>query len=115
MKQWNLVPVWILYLDVWLLTDRSDFDIDLHPGRKFQLFQFINRFSGRVNDVHKPLVGAHLELLPRFLINVGRLEHGEFFLPGGQWYRTDHLGTGTAGGLDDLRRGLVEDTVVISP
>ena len=47
-------------------------DGDVDARREIELFEFIDRLSGRLDDINQTLVGAGLKLLHRLLVNVGR-------------------------------------------
>ncbi len=47
-------------------------DGDVDARREIELFEFIDRLSGRLDDINQTLVGAGLKLLHRLLIDVGR-------------------------------------------
>ena len=47
-------------------------DGDVDARREIELFEFIDRLSGRLYDINQTLVGAGLKLLHRLLIDVGR-------------------------------------------
>jgi hypothetical protein len=50
-------------------------DLDVHAGRQIQLHQRVDGLRRRLEDVDQPLVGADLELLARFLVDVRRAEN----------------------------------------
>src|SRR5438876_12417308 len=54
----------------------SEFDFDVDAGRQVELHQRIHRLGRGIDDVQQPLVGAHLELLARRLVDVGAPQHG---------------------------------------
>src|SRR5262249_33932935 len=45
-------------------------DLDIHPRRQIQLHERIHGIRRGLENVDQPLVGAHLELLARFLVHV---------------------------------------------
>src|SRR4030067_1129505 len=49
-------------------------DLDIDPGRQVQLLELFDRLVVILGDVDEPFVDAHLEVLARFLIDVGRPE-----------------------------------------
>lgn len=52
------------------VNNRLELDFNIHTRRKVQMHQLIDRGRGRIQDVNKALVRAHLELLARILILV---------------------------------------------
>src|SRR4030066_121329 len=49
-------------------------DLDIDPGRQVQFLELFDRLVVVLGDVDQPLVDAHLEMLARFLVNMGRPE-----------------------------------------
>ena len=47
-------------------------DGDVDARREIELFEFIDRLSGRLDDINQTLVSAGLKLLHRLLVDVGR-------------------------------------------
>ena len=45
-------------------------DFDVHAGRQVELHQGVNRFVGRVHDVHQALVRADFKLITTGLVDV---------------------------------------------
>src|SRR6476620_9564344 len=88
-----------------------DFDVDARSQRESH--QGVDRLRARIEDVDEPLVGADLELLPRVLVDERRADDGELLDAGRQRHGTDDIRAGPLGRLDDLRRRLVEQSVVI--
>src|SRR5205807_2967055 len=58
-----------------LLWSPSELDLDVHAGRQVETHQGIDHFRVRVEDVDDPLVGAHLELFTRVLVDERRTDH----------------------------------------
>jgi len=95
-----------------MLMACSDFDGDIDARREIQLAELVNGFGCRFNDIEQALVGANLELLHRFLIDVRRAVHGELLDSGREGDRSCDLRSGALGGFNDLGRGGVENPVV---
>src|SRR3546814_7228771 len=52
-------------------------DFHVHARGEVELHQRVDRLRGGLHDVEQPLVGAHLELLARLLVDVRTAVHGE--------------------------------------
>src|SRR5689334_21931904 len=52
-------------------------DLYVHTCGQIELHQSVDRLRRRLNDVEQALVGAHLELLARLLVDVRRTVDGE--------------------------------------
>ena len=89
-----------------------DFRID--TCRQVEFHQRIHCLRSRIKNIHQPLVGANLELLPRFLVDVGRLEHRPLVFNRRKRYWTRNSGAGSFGSLNNLGRGLIEHPVIVS-
>src|SRR2546425_9561226 len=91
----------------------SHLDLDVDARGKRESHQGVDRFRARIEDVDEPLVRADLELLPAVLVDERRPDDGEFLDPSWQRHRTDDVRAGPLGGLDDLGRRLIEQSVVV--
>src|SRR5207248_4654465 len=60
-----------------------------------------------------PILGADLELLARFLVDMRRAQHRELLDLGRQRDRSPDARAGALGGIDDLAGGLVEHAVIV--
>src|SRR5919202_3707752 len=87
-------------------------DFDVHAGRDVEPHQRIHGLGGGLQDVDQPLVGAHLELLPRVLVDEWAANHREPLDPGRQRHGAGNHRPRALSGLDDLLRRLVQDLVV---
>ena len=56
---------------------RSQFDLDLHAGRKLQAHQGLHGLGGGLDHVDQALVGAALELLTAVLVLVDGAKDGD--------------------------------------
>jgi hypothetical protein len=92
-------------------AERLDFHV--HTGRQVELHQSVHRIRRRLQNVDQALVRAHLELLARLLIHVRRAKNGPPVDRGGQRNRPGHVRAGALCGLDNLARGLVENSVIV--
>ena len=89
-----------------------DVDGDVDAGREIEFLELVDRLGRRLNDIDQTFVRARLELLHRLLVDVGRTIHGKLLDPGRKWNGTGDPGAGALGGLDNLRGGLIDDTIV---
>src|SRR5579875_273021 len=87
----------------WLLRG-LDLDLDVDTRGKVETLQRVNRLRGVLDDVHEPLVNAHLEMLAAVLVLVRRPDHRIAVLVGRQRNGTTNLCLGPQHGLDDLLR-----------
>src|SRR4029079_18626672 len=81
-------------------SSHLDFDVDARGKRESH--QGVDGLRARIQDVDEPLVRSDLELLPAVLVDERRTQDGELLDPGRQRHRTDHVGSGSLGRLDDL-------------
>src|SRR2546422_5071869 len=90
-----------------------ELDLDVDAGRKVQLHEGVNGLLRWVVDVDEPLVRSDLELLARVLVDEGTADDRELLDARGQRDRTGHRRPGPLRRLDDLRRGLIDQLVVV--
>ena len=88
-------------------------DFDFHTGGELELGEGVDGLRRPLEDVEKSLVRPHLELLARLLVDVRRAVDRPPRDGRRQRDRTGDLRARTARGVDDLRRRLVEDAVVV--
>src|SRR5207249_3779501 len=88
-------------------------DLHVHACRQIQLHQRVDGLRRRLEDVDEPLVGADLELLARFLVDVRRPQHRPLVFRRRQRDRTRQPRTGALRGVDDFGRRLIEHPVVV--
>ena len=88
-------------------------NLNVDARGKAQLVERFNGFGGRLNDVDQALVRTNLELLSRFLIDVRTAEHGVALDPRRKWDRSVNDRIGPLGRVDDFRRTLVENRVIV--
>src|SRR5437867_13227297 len=92
----------------------SALGLDAHAGGQAEPHERVDDARVGVEDVDDALVGAHLELLPRVLVDKGRSDHGELADLGRKGDRAGSARVRTAGGVDDLVRRLVQHSMVVS-
>src|SRR6476659_4095862 len=59
----------------------SQLNLDVDAGSEIELHQRVHRLRRGLHDIEQPLVGSHLELLARLLVDVRREVDGEFLDP----------------------------------
>src|SRR3954466_10690591 len=96
-----------------VISAASELDLDVDAGREVEAHQRVHGLRGGIDDVDQALVRAHLEVLARVLVLVGRADDAVHVLLGRQGHRTGHLGTGAGDGVHDLARRGVDHLVVI--
>src|SRR2546430_2904346 len=90
-----------------------ELDLDIDAGRKVELHQRVDRLLRGVVDVDEPLVGPDLELLARVLVDEWAADDRELLDARGQRHWTGDRRAGPLRRFDDLRRGLVDELVVV--
>src|SRR5687768_1925593 len=90
----------------------SDVDRDVDTGGQIQLLQLVDRLRGRLDDVDEALVRPGLELLHRLFVDVWRTVDREFFDARRQRNWAGDASAGALGGLDNILRRLIDDTIV---
>src|SRR5438045_5500848 len=93
--------------------DPLELDLDINAGGEIELHQRIDGLRRRIDDIEHPLMGADLELLARFLVDMRRAQHRELLDLGRQRDRPPHPRAGALGRVDDLARRLIEHAVVV--
>ena len=88
-------------------------DLNIHAGRQIELHQRVDRLRRGLENIEQALVRANLELLARFLVHVRRTQHRVFVFHRGQRNGPRDLRPGTACRINNLTRGLVQDSVVV--
>src|SRR5438477_7500438 len=108
----SLIPHYSLLITRYpLLSERLD--LHIHTRRQFELHERVDGLRRRLENVEKPLVRPHLELLARLLI-AGRAAQdrvARHLRRQRDWSR--HSGAGAFGRVDDFRGRLIEDAVVV--
>src|ERR1051325_10587795 len=88
-------------------------DLDVDARGEIELAERVDRLLRGLEDVEQPLVGPHLELLARLLVDVRRAVDRESLDARRQRDRAGDPPAGTLHGLDDLLHGLVEQSVIV--
>src|SRR6266436_6523078 len=91
----------------------SALDLDAHAGREAETLEGVDDARVEVEDVDDALVRAHLELLARVLVDERAADHGQLGDLGGKRDGAGSARVGTAGGVDDLVRRLIQHTMVV--
>src|SRR5262249_60727214 len=89
-----------------------ELDLDVDAGGQVELHESIDGLRGRVDNVEKTLVSAHLELLAALLVHVRRTVHGELLDAGRQRNGSANLRTGSLRRVHDLTRRRIENTML---
>src|SRR5712691_12508629 len=98
----------------WLIPlPSSKLDLDVDARGKVELHQGVDRLLRGIVDVDEALVGADLELLAGVLVDERAADHRELFDARRQRHRTGNRRPGPLRGLHDLRRGLIDQLVVV--
>src|ERR1700704_1302622 len=90
----------------------SNFNRNIHSGRKVELLQLVHRLGGRFDNIDQPLVRALLERLLGFLVRVRGSLNGETLDAGREWDRSGDTGPRALDGVGDVAGGLVDDAMV---
>src|SRR5881394_305529 len=85
-----------------LLSKRLD--LHIHTRGQFELHERVDGLRRRLENVEEPLVGPHLELLPRLFVDVRAAQHGVARNLRRQWDRSRYPRAGALGRVDDLGR-----------
>src|SRR6202000_2698223 len=89
-----------------------ELDLDVDTGGQIELHESIDGLRGRVDNVEKALVGAHLELPGALLVDVRRTVDGELLDAGRQRNGSANLCTGPFRRVHDLTRRRIENSMV---
>src|SRR3954469_154632 len=89
-----------------------ELDLDVDTGGQIELHQSIDRLRGRIDNVEKTLVRAHLELLAALLVDVRRTVDGELLDAGRQRDGPANLSAGPFRRVHDLTRRRIENSMV---
>src|SRR5712664_1735661 len=90
-----------------------ELDFNVHSGGQIQLHERVDSLGRGVHDVEQPLVGAHLELLARGLVDVGAPQHGPAVDDGREQHGARDARAGPPHGLDDLLDRPIEELMVV--
>src|SRR5918911_2240824 len=90
----------------------SELDLHVHARGEVELHQRVHGLRGGVHDVEDALVGAHLELLARLLVDVRRAVDGEALDARRQRDRPTDLRPRPLRRRDDFPRRGVEDAMI---
>src|SRR5690242_6059326 len=90
----------------------SQLDLHIDTRGEIELHQSVNRLRGRLHDVEQPLVGPHLELLTRLLVDVRRTVDGELLDARREGNGTTDQSTRAARRIGDIASRLVEHSMI---
>src|SRR6478672_1623827 len=90
----------------------GQFDLHIDARGQIELHQRVNRLRRRLHDVEQPLVGPHLELLARLLVDVRRAIDGELFDTRRQRNWTANQSTRAARRIGNVASRLVEHSMI---
>src|SRR3954468_20616188 len=90
----------------------GELDFDVYAGGQIELHQRIDRLRRRLHDVEQPLVGPHLELLARLLVDVWRAVDGELLDARRQGNGTADECTRPARRIGDVASRLIEHSMI---
>src|SRR5579859_5893443 len=94
----------------WIICSKLYFDIDTRGH--VESHQRVHGLGGWLQHVDQSLVGAHLELLPRVLVDERAADHREALDPGGQRDGAGDHRPRALRGLNDLLCRLIQDLVI---
>src|SRR6185437_7881554 len=106
-----VLPV-LLSVSHGLKIQNLELDLDVDAGGQIELHQGIDGLRGRIDNVEKALVGAHLELLAALLVDMRRTVDGEFLDAGRQRNGSANLRTGALRRVHDLTGRRIENPMV---
>src|SRR5260370_39933213 len=89
-----------------------ELDLDVDASGQVELHQSIDGLRGRVDNIEKALVSAHLELLAALLVDVRRTVDGELLDAGRQRNGSANLCTGAFRRIHDLAGRRIENSMV---
>src|SRR3546814_9867716 len=78
----------------------SELDLDVDAGGEVELHQRVHGLRRRVDNVEDALMGAHLELFPRLLVDMRTAQQGIALHPRRQRARSTHPGARALGRAD---------------
>src|SRR5215831_15680049 len=89
-----------------------ELDLDVDAGGQIELHEGIDGLRGRIDNVEKALVSAHLELLAALLVNMRRTVDGELLHASRQRNGSANLRTAALRRVHDLTRRRIENSMV---
>src|SRR5215472_16635563 len=89
-----------------------ELDLDVDAGGKIELHEGVDGLRGRIDNVEKALVRAHLELLAALLVDMRRTVDGELLDAGRQRNGSANLRAGPFRRVHDLTRRRIENPMV---
>src|SRR5262249_31308004 len=89
-----------------------ELDLDVDAGGQIELHESVDGLRGRIDNIEKALVRAHLELLAALLVDVRRTVDGELLDASRQRNGSANLRAGPFRRVHDLTRRRIENTMV---
>jgi hypothetical protein len=96
------------------LKQKLHFDFDVDAGGEIEIHEGVDGFGSGLGDVDEALVGAHLKLFTRVLVNVRRAQHGHTTFLSRERDGTGDVGAGAGGGVNNLLCALINDLGIVS-
>src|SRR6185503_17720460 len=90
----------------------GELNLNVDAGGEIELHQSVDRLRGRLHDIEQPLVGPHLELLARLLVDVRRAVDGELLDARRKGNGTANESTRAARRVGDVAGSLIEHSMI---
>src|ERR1043165_1835625 len=87
-------------------------NLDVDARGEIELHQSVDRLRGRLHDIEQPLVGPHLELLARLLVDVRRAVDGELLDARRKGNGTANESTRAARRVGDVAGSLIQHSMI---
>ena len=105
--------VFLVFRMFYLFPFSKRLDLDVDACWKIQFHQRIHRVLSGLENIEQTFMRPDFELFARLLIHMRRPQHRIAVLNGGQRNWPRHSCTGPLGGVDNLRRRLVQNAVIV--
>src|SRR5215470_4365426 len=94
-------------------TRPSQLDLHIDTSREIEFHERVDGLRRGIHDVEQTLVGAHLELLTRGLVDVRRAQHRPAIDDGRQQHRARDASARAPYGLDDLLDRPIQEMMIV--